>query len=610
LALDEKGEAKCFAFFTFLGRAFGESVPWKVSMPTSFDTIESELLNALSRDHLWETNRHIAQWVRLSGSRDERAAFEYVQGRLDAYGLRTAWLEHPALVSYPLKADLQVIDASGRALARYTCLSHAFSASVENLEAEVVDLGFGKPTDYAANDVRGKVALIDGLATPTAVYAAERAGSVGQIFVNDDHLHNMIVSTVWGTPTTQSAERLPRTPAVSIVAADGRALRAQIAAGATRVRIATRVFTGWQSTPIVIGDLPGRASDDWVMFSGHLDSWDYGAMDNGSANATMLEVARVLAQRKEELYRGLRVIFWSGHSHGRYAGSTWYADHFWEELYDHCVAHVNVDSTGARGATYYGSFQTHMELAGLGAQVIEQEIGLKSQPYRMTRAGDMSFNGIGIPALFMELSQVPADATDAEAALSFGEPTGGKMPWWWHTSEDTFDKVDLEVLERDTRIYLRAVWRLCGAARLPMDFRPVVQDIETQLADLQRAAGDRLDLRPVLQRVSMLAERVNDLARRAASADAPAEISELNRKMKTLSRLLIPITYSAASRFDHDPAWSLPFLPGLQAARELPQLDPASDRHRFLQTELVRHRNALAFALRQAIEALTVGGRQ
>ncbi len=570
------------------------------------DMIETELLNTVSRENLWETNRRIAEWVRLSGSRDERAAFEYVKGLLDQYGLQTTWLEHPARVSYPLEANLEVIDASGHALAQYACLSHAFGASVDNLQAELVDLGFGKPADYAANDVRGKVVLIDGLALPTAVYTAEQAGSIGQIFVNDDHLHNMIVSTIWGTPTTQSAVRLPTVPVVSVVAVAGADLRTRIAAGTTRVRLSARVFTGWQSTPIVVGELPGRASDDFVMFSGHLDSWDYGAMDNGSANATMLQVARLLARRKEELRRGLRVIFWSGHSHGRYSGSTWYADNFWDELYDRCIAHVNVDSTGARGATYYGSFQTHMELAGLGARVIEQELGVKSRPYRMTRAGDMSFNGIGIPALFMELSQVPADETDVEASMSFGEPSGGKMPWWWHTSEDTIDKVDLDVLAQDTRIYLRAIWRLCSQALLPMDFRPVMKEIEFEIADLQRDAGDHLDLSRLYRQVSTLSERVNGLAARVELADMPAEISELNRQMKMLSRILIPITYTSAGRFEHDPAWSIPFLPNLQAARQLAQLDRASDQYHFLQTELVRNRNTVAFALRQALDIFDV----
>ena len=131
-------------------------------------------------------------------------------------------------------------------------------------------------------------------------------------------------------------------------------------------RLSSQVFRAWQTTPLLIAELDGQTDDDFVLFSGHLDSWEVGAMDNGSANATMMEVGRVLAQHKDQLYRGLRLAFWSGHSHGRYSGSTWYVDHHWEELYDRCVAHVNVDSTGARGATFYADFPAHRELADLG----------------------------------------------------------------------------------------------------------------------------------------------------------------------------------------------------------------------------------------------------
>ncbi|MEZ4715068.1 MAG: M28 family peptidase [Caldilineaceae bacterium] len=119
----------------------------------------------------------------------------------------------------------------------------------------------------------------------------------------------------------------------------------------------------WQTTPILVGELDGRHSDEFVLFSGHLDSWEVGAMDNGSANATMLEVGRLLAMHRDGLYRGLRLVFWSGHSHGRYSGSTWYVDNHWEELYDRCVAHVNVDSTGARGATFYANFPANLASA-------------------------------------------------------------------------------------------------------------------------------------------------------------------------------------------------------------------------------------------------------
>jgi len=79
--------------------------------------------------------------------------------------------------------------------------------------------------------------------------------------------------------------------------------------------------SGSLSIPHLVGELAGRNEDRFALFSGHVDSWHYGAMDNGTANA-----------------------FWSGHSHGRYAGSAWYADHAWRELHQRCILHLNVGS--------------------------------------------------------------------------------------------------------------------------------------------------------------------------------------------------------------------------------------------------------------------------
>ena len=60
------------------------------------------------------------------------------------------------------------------------------------------------------------------------------------------------------------------------------------------MKLTTRVRTGWMPIPHLVGELAGRQEDRFVLFSGHVDSWHYGAMDNGTANATMLEVARLL----------------------------------------------------------------------------------------------------------------------------------------------------------------------------------------------------------------------------------------------------------------------------------------------------------------------------
>ena len=146
-----------------------------------------------------------------------------------------------------------------------------------------------------------------------------------------------------------------------------------------------------------------------MLFSGHHDTWYYGVMDNGSANATMLEVARLCVAQRERWQRGLRLCFWSGHSHGRYSGSTWYADEHWDELERRCVVHINVDSTGAEGADVLENVGSMRELGALAARGDRRAGGPEYARQAHGRGADQSFNGVGLPAMFGELSEpVPA----------------------------------------------------------------------------------------------------------------------------------------------------------------------------------------------------------
>jgi Zn-dependent M28 family amino/carboxypeptidase len=178
-------------------------------------------------------------------------------------------------------------------------------------------------------------------------------------------------------------------------------------------------------------------------------------MDNGTANATMLEVARILSQEKTELKRSLRLAFWSGHSHGRYAGSALYCDEHWEELYDSCVLHVNIDSVGAKDSVVLTEGNCMAETKDLAGSVIRELVSEVYEGSRFGRAGDQSFWGPGVPSLLMGLSeQVPATTPAAQAFTKlFGAGKGGGFGWW-HTTEDTMDKIDPDYLERDCRICL------------------------------------------------------------------------------------------------------------------------------------------------------------
>src|SRR5262249_36963577 len=184
------------------------------------DPLEASTLELVSADLLMEHVRAIAAWERESGSPGENQAFDYIERALKQYGLGVERSTIEAYISLPREGRLVLSDG-----AVVEGLSHAFSASTEGLDGEVVDVGDGSPEDHARQGSRGKIALIDGLATPGKAWAAQQAGTLGQIFANLDHLHNMIVTTVWGTPTPATAWRIPATPCPSILGADARRLR-------------------------------------------------------------------------------------------------------------------------------------------------------------------------------------------------------------------------------------------------------------------------------------------------------------------------------------------------------------------------------------------------
>ena len=564
------------------------------------DPLEAALSAQVSDKTLMEHVRTIGALERESGSPGEAQAFDYIERTLKSYGLEVERREIEAYISLPLEGRVHLPDCG-----TIEGLTHSFSTSVEALEGELVDVGDGRPADYARANAAGKIALVNGLPAPGRAWVAQQAGTLGQIFVLMDHLHNMIVTTIWGTPSPETAWRIPAVPCLSVLGAEGQHLRALLARGPVNVRMTTRVRTGWMPIPHLVGELVGRHEDRFLLFSGHVDSWHYGAMDNGTANATMLEVARLLAGRRDALRRGIRFAFWSGHSHGRYAGSAWYADHAWRELHQRCVLHLNVDSTGARGATDYSVLHATEDAQRFAETVVADVTGQRSRGRRFSRAGDQSFWGAGVPSAFMSLSGLPKQDTDLSRAMERLVGSAG-FPWWWHTKDDTIDKIDPDVLALDTKVYLASALRWLNAPVLPLDHGRAARGLLAELEALQAAAGARFDLAPAVDAARALVELLDRAGVALAGVDArtpAAKLDAINRGLMRLSRALVPLSYTTGDRFTHDLALPIPPLAGLQRVRELAALDPDTDAFKFARAALVRERNRAVHAFDTAASA-------
>lgn len=556
--------------------------------------------DAVSAAELDRHLRAIAAEVRLSGSPAEARAFDYIEDQLERFGYEVERFESEALIGYPVRASLHILGPQPRQL-----VANGYSLSPgtgpDGVSGDLVHVGPGMPADYAGADVRGKIVLSEGLAMPGKARAAGLAGAIGQIHVNDEHIHEMCLSPVWGTPIPETASLLPDVPAVGVTREDGAGLLERLKIGPIAVRLVTEPYLAWTMIPTLTADLSGMDEDRFVLFSGHVDSWHLGAMDNGTANATQLEVARLLAERRDELRRGIRLAFWSGHSHGRYAGSAWYADSHWHELHEHCVCHVNVDSVGAKGASVLEEAPAMAETFAFGRQVLADVTGVELGYKRISRSSDQSFWGHGIPSLFATLSEQPRDDSPTGAAMAQllgAGARGGGLGWWWHTPEDTLDKIDPENLVRDASVYAETLWRLGTLPRLPFDYAATADELAAMLARYQELAGETIDLS---QTRELALELGRELREGALDDLDPARA---NTVLVELAHLLIPVNYTRWGPFEHDPALGTQPLPGLADVATLGGLDPTGAEFRFLRTRLLRERNRVEHALRAALRVV------
>ncbi|MCM8749815.1 M28 family peptidase [Thermomicrobiaceae bacterium CFH 74404] len=561
-----------------------------------------QVLDEVSADTLMQHVTTIARWVRLSGTPAEAEAFAYIESVARGFGLEVTRYAPVCLVSLPLSASLVVVKSNES----IPCITHSFSASTESggIEAELVYVGNAREADYAATSARGRIALAEGLATPEKAVLAERHGVAGMIHISGEHLHEMIISPVWGSPTAETIHLLPTRPHVSIDRKAGDHLKRLLESGPVRVRLTTEVDTGWRPLPLLIADLPAPDGDgSFVLFSGHVDSWHYGAMDNGSANALMLEVARILSRHREDLRRSVRFAFWSGHSHARYATSTWYADHAWDELWERCVAHVNIDSPGAINATVLSEAPTMAETHDFAREVIRSLTGQELRYHRIGRLGDQSFWGTGIPSLFCSISEQgeAQEEGDIGALIGGSRARRGGLGWWWHTTEDTVDKIDPANLVRDTRVLLATVLGLATAPVLPFRQSRAVEEIRDALADLATVTGAELiGLAALRQECDLLLNAARRLDARCEQPVDAQTARRLNRCSMRVSRELIPVNYTARGPFEQDLALPTKPLPGLQRLHDLSRLQPADPGYYPLLHSLQRERNRVLHALRSA----------
>ncbi len=570
----------------------------------STEALVEKLQKSIDSNRLWKHVEWASHVRRDTGGPGEEKMVNYIVDELAKDGVPVKIHTFDAYLSYPRQATLEV-RPKGEEAFKLTCLTHSFARSTgpNGLIGSAKIIG-EDDLDLAA----GRVAVVDGVATPIQVLDLDRAGAQAIIFVNPgDVIHNMIETTIWGgVPTPAQVDLLPSVPVVSVNNADGEKLKGLLKKGSVEVKLVTKVDTGWYTVKLPEVIIPGTdESEDFVLLGGHYCSWEVGITDNGTGVAVLLELARIFWQERDNLKRSVRIAWWPGHSHGRYAGSTWYADTFFEELRKHCILYHNIDSPGARGATQYILRHTSAEVEDFARRVVETYTEQQDPPvHRPTRAADQSFLNMGIPACSL-YSFLP-DGHPDKRLWTGGSASG----WWWHSEHDTLDKADPKILAKDCKLSAAFVTLLANAEVLPFDFRLLAEEIAETIKFLDREIGAEVDLRLLVERAEALVKAAEALNQKPM-ADDPAAKARRNRVLRKVSQSLNPVVFGLEGPYGHDVAERVPQMTahkgakmdGLSRAIALKDLK-GTDQYGFLKTQTVRQINRANEALEGALELL------
>ncbi len=571
-------------------------------------SLVEELLADASFDLGWSLIERFAVLVRESGSPDERAAAHFITSRLQALDIPYDLHEPELFISVPRSASLEV---EGTTMAGKP---PSFSASTDpkGLTGQPVHVPatairdaselFRSAVEGELPDVQGKVVVTEGYPMPVSVARFEAAGAAGQVYINPGvNVHWGICTPIWGAPEESQLAQKPSTPVLAINRTDGNRLIQAIEDGIGQVTLHAELDEGWRSCPIPVARIDG-AEEEFVLVHGHYDSWDIGIGDNAVGNATLLELARILHEHCEGLRRSVRIAWWPAHSTGRYGGSTWYADNFGIDLHQRCVAAVNIDSPGCWGATEYDEVPWMAEAEDVCRASIHSVAGIDPGRQRPLRAGDYSFNNLGISSLYMLLSNIPEAERERLGFYPVGG-CGGNIAW--HTERDRIGIADRANLERDLRVYLTTIGEFLTAEVIPLDYRRTVAELDEALQDYEPKAAKRFDLSAIRHRLDAVTKRLDDIYPKIAAGEVDAATA--NELILKLGRFLVPLGYSEEARFEHDPATPRVPIPRLAKLHELEAMEEeAPERVPLIKTELRRHANEMAQSLGEALWLLNL----
>ncbi len=395
---------------------------------------------------------------RIAGSPAELAAAEYIADEMESYGLDVEIQEFDILYFEELSPPvLEQISPNPTVYVEYDdflTMQYSGSGDVTALVQPTVDIMI--PPGPNANDstsgceaadfagfTPGNIALIQ---RGTCYYYtkalnAQNAGATGVIIFNEGQpgRTGVIFGTLGGPGVN--------IPVVGTTFALGEELYNLTLAGDVTVHMVVDAITEERISQNVIGTLEGIQPDQGIVYiGGHYDSVSAGpgANDDASGVATLLEAARVLGTKGHRTKATLKFIAFGSEEIGL-DGSYWYVVENEEEVTNMGKGMINLDMIGVGNTLGIGCI-------GWGGYALTDYTGERAWAMGMdweffeadTNSDHTYFEMVGVPVAFLHQSPDP----------------------WFHTPEDTPDKIDVTILEENGELATAAMYDWAKNPRL------------------------------------------------------------------------------------------------------------------------------------------------
>jgi aminopeptidase YwaD len=434
-----------------------------------FEELGREVSGEVAFNHVAE----IARYHRIQVSPGIRAAVNYASETLRGYGLNVeirryksdgealAW-SSPMFKEWSCEdAELRLVEPASEArfLARFTenkmsIIQRSLPTPEEGVEAEVVMLRNGEDdADYKGQDVKGKVVLTDGDISRVRELAVERRGAIGIIYdgmwvrepsLKEGELDDALKYTsFWWYGNEKQCWGFVLTPRT------GRWLRRLVEKRKTLVKVRatvdSKLYPGVMEN--CVATIPGE-SREMVVVVAHICHPQPSANDNASGSGAAMEAARALQRliTTGKLAKPKRSIVFTliPEMSGTY---PYLAEN--EARITDMVAAINLDMVGENQNLCGGPLIVERTPESCPSYVNS----LMESIYDSVKLEAKNLGGTASYALFKHAITPFSGGSDHYV---YSDPTVGVacpmiIQWpdkFYHTSADTLDKVDPEMLRK------------------------------------------------------------------------------------------------------------------------------------------------------------------